>query len=672
MSKTPFDIPSSAEIRKLSIAQLNELAARIRGCLIEVTSVNGGHLASSLGAVELILALHRVYDFPTDRLVFDVGHQSYAHKLITERPAGFETLRTYRGLSGFPRRAESPFDIHDAGHASDSLSIALGLALARDLNGGSERIVTLIGDASLSGGLAFEALNQIGHLGIDMTIVLNDNEMSISRSVGALSLYLGRARVSKPYTTLRDTVEGRVSSAGRVGRFLVNAGETAKDSFKKLMVPGTFFEDMGIVYIGPIDGHNIGAISKALRLSQKTSGPVLIHAVTQKGRGYAPAEMQPDVFHGVGCYDPNTGDFKSSLASAPTFTSVFSRALLEEARRDPRIVAITAAMTDGTGLAPFREELPERFVDVGIAEEHAVALAGGLALGGKLPVVAIYSTFLQRAFDQIVIDVALQEQHVVFCVDRAGLVGEDGSTHHGLFDLAYLRSIPGMRVMAPADREQLADALHTALALDGGPVALRYPRGEAPGPQGFREDPAPRMLPVGKATRIREGGDVSLLAVGRMVGPALEAAASLAERGIEAAVYNMLWVKPIDEAAVREAAAAPLVVTLEEGTVVGGFGAAVLEALARASVAVVPMGVDGDAAAVAADAAAVATADAAAVATADAPTAPPPQTRVLNVGVPDGFVSHGCIEQLFEELGLTGPQIAERIGHVLTREDQAD
>ncbi|MDR2106651.1 MAG: 1-deoxy-D-xylulose-5-phosphate synthase [Coriobacteriales bacterium] len=642
MSESLSDIPSSAALRDLSCTKLSEVAARIRKRLIEVTSVNGGHLASSLGAVELILALHRVYDFPTDRLVFDVGHQAYAHKLITERTAGFETLRTWHGLSGFPRRGESPFDTHDAGHASDSLSIALGLALARDLNGSSEHVVALIGDASLSGGMAFEALNQIGHLGANMTIVLNDNEMSISRSVGALSLYLGKARTSKSYTTLRDTVEGHMSNAGRVGRFLVNAGETAKGSFKKLIVPGTFFEDMGIVYIGPIDGHNIETVSEALRVARKAAGPVIIHAVTQKGRGYAPAEMQPDVFHGVGRYDPNTGDLTAKAASAPTFTSVFSQTLLEEARCNPDIVAITAAMTDGTGLAPFRDAFAERFFDVGIAEEHAVALAGGLALGGKLPVLAVYSTFLQRAFDQAVIDVALQEQHVVFCVDRAGLVGEDGSTHHGLFDLAYLRAIPGMRIMAPASREQLEDALHTALALEGGPVALRYPRGEAPeqhtqGSAGT--DRAPQLLPVGRATQLREGTDVSLLAVGRMVTPALEAAQLLAERGIEAAVYNMLWVKPVDVDAVLQAAAAPLVVTLEEGTIVGGFGSAVLEALAHASA-------EGDAAR--------------------------PSARILNLGVPDGFVGHGSIGQLFEELGLTAPQIAERIDRVLKREDQAD
>ncbi|MDR1082853.1 MAG: 1-deoxy-D-xylulose-5-phosphate synthase [Coriobacteriales bacterium] len=651
MSDSFFDIPSSADIKALSTAQLNEVAAHIRKRLIEVTSVNGGHLASSLGAVELILALHYVYHFPIDRLVFDVGHQSYAHKLLTERALGFETLRTYRGLSGFPRREESPFDTHDAGHASDSLSIALGYALARDLNKSSERVVAFIGDAALSGGLAFEALNQIGQLGINMTILLNDNEMSISRSVGALSLYLGKARTSKPYTTLRDTVEGHVSNTGRIGRFLVNAGETVKGSFKKLMVPGTFFEDMGIVTIGPIDGHDIEAVCEALRFSQKATGPVLIHAVTQKGRGYAPAEMHPDVFHGVGCYDPHTGSPNGKTTDNPTFTSVFSKALLKEASLNEDIVAITAAMTDGTGLKPFKEAFEGRFFDVGIAEEHAVALAGGLALGGKLPVVAIYSSFLQRSFDQLIIDVALQKQHVVFCVDRAGLVGEDGSTHHGLFDLVYLRSVPNMRVIAPASGEQLQDAFHTALVMEGGPVALRYPRGETPllaatvlPAAGVADGVAagavpavapaterpPQILPIGKAIKLRDGVDVSLLALGRMVEQAQDVAKLLSERGIEAAVYNMLWVKPIDEDAILQAAHTPLIVTLEEGVITGGFGSAVLEVLARTS-----------------------SADNC------------PQARVLNVGIPDAFIGHGRIDELFAELGLTASPIVERIERVL-------
>ncbi|MDR1422798.1 MAG: 1-deoxy-D-xylulose-5-phosphate synthase, partial [Coriobacteriales bacterium] len=592
-------IPTAAELANFDARQLQALAAALRARLIEVTSTNGGHLASSLGAVEIILALHAVYDLPTDKLVFDVGHQSYAHKLLTGRDKVFDTLRCFGGLAGFTRREESPYDTHDSGHASDSLSIALGLALARDLDGRDEEVIALIGDASLSGGLAFEALNQIGQAGTRLTIVLNDNEMSISRNVGALSLHLAKIRMSKSYTALRDTVEDRLGAAGRVGRFLVNAGETAKESVKKLVVPGTFFEDMGITYVGPIDGHNTSVLIEALKTARSATGPVLVHAVTQKGRGYTPAEQRPDIFHGVGGYAPDTGELAQASDDMPSFTAVFSQALLAEAETRPELVAITAAMADGTGLASFAARHPERFFDVGIAEEHAVALAAGLALGGKLPVVAIYSTFLQRAFDQLVTNVALQKQHVVFCVDRAGLVGEDGTTHHGLFDLAYLRQIPGMRLVAPADAEQLQDALHTALNFDEGPMAIRYPRGKTVLAVANRE---PRFLPLGKAICLREGADVSLLALGRMVRPALEVAELLAATGVQAGVYNMLWVKPLDGEAVRAAAAAPLIVTLEEGTTIGGFGSAVLEELAHLAIS---------------------------------------QPRVLTIGIPDTFVTHG-------------------------------
>ena len=641
MPDSLFNIPSSSEIKDLSTSQLVELAAMIRKRLIKVTFINGGHLASSLGAVELILALHRTFDLPVDRLVFDVGHQAYTHKLLTGRQQVFDTLRTYNGISGFTRRVESEYDTHDSGHASDSLSIALGLALSRDLNQSPEHVVVLIGDAALSGGLAFEALNQIGQLQTDMTILLNDNEMSISRNVGALSLHLGKARMSRTYTTLRDTVEDRMSSTGKVGKFLVKTGETAKSSFKKLIVPGTFFEDMGIVYIGPIDGHNIDAVSEALRASKKSKGPVIIHAVTQKGRGYAPAELRPERFHGVPSLNPKTGVFNGESDHAPTFTSVFSKALFFEAKENEDIVAITAAMMDGTGLTLFKEAFPERFFDVGIAEEHAVALAGGFALGGKLPVVAIYSSFLQRAFDQLLINVALQEQHVVFCVDRAGVVGEDGSTHHGLFDLVYLRSIPTMRILAPADEKQMQDALHTALALDDGPIALRYPRGDVPALTSDTSEAAdaiePQILPIGKAIKLRDGKDVSLLAIGSMVERAKEAAEILAKQGIEATVVNMLWVKPLDEETIRQAAETPMIVTLEEGTVLGGFGSAVLEVLAKDSLLV---------------------------------HRPIPKT--LTIGIPDEFVKHGSIEQLLEELGLTAHQIAERIKDVLQREGQTD
>ncbi|MDR2714541.1 MAG: 1-deoxy-D-xylulose-5-phosphate synthase [Coriobacteriales bacterium] len=614
-------IERPSDLQALSTEESEKLAAEIRERLIEVTAQTGGHLAPSLGTVELTLALHRAYDFSIDRLVFDVGHQSYAHKLITGRDGRFDTLRTFEGICGFPRRDESPYDAHESGHASDSLSIACGLAAARDLRGSNEQIVVLIGDAALSGGMAFEALNQIGHDQRNITIILNDNEMSIARNVGALSLYLGKARMSKPYTLTRDTVEGGLSRFGRPGRLLVRAGERVKSSVKKLFVPGMFFEDMGIKYIGPIDGHSSATLNDVIERAKTTDGPTLIHAVTKKGLGYEPAEKRPDLFHGIGPFDQKTGEVLSKPSKdAKSFTSIFSDALIAEAEHNPDIVAITAAMEDGTGLAGFKKKFGKRFFDVGIAEEHAVALAAGLALGKKLPVVAIYSTFLQRAFDQMAINVALQDQHVVFCVDRAGLVGEDGPTHHGAFDLAYLRAIPNMRILAPTNESDFRDALHTALALTDGPVALRYPRalGEV-----CAKDKAPEVLPVAQARRLRSGDDVALLAVGRFVGLALAVADLLAEQGIKARVENMLWVKPLDKQAVSAAAKTKLIVTLEDGTTTGGFGSAVLESLARLD--------------------------------------KPSQTPVLTLGLPDEFITHGSVACLFESLGLTAPQITATI-----------
>jgi 1-deoxy-D-xylulose-5-phosphate synthase len=497
--------------------------------------------------------------------------------------------------------------------------------------------------------------------------------MSISRNVGALSLYLGKARMSKPYTFTRDTLEGGLRCFGRAGRILVSAGEQAKGSFKKLFVPGMFFEDMGIRYIGPINGHNIGMLAQAIRAASEAPGPVIIHAVTKKGRGFEPAERQPDVFHGVGAYDPDTGEAASSGRGADgkgrTYTQIFAEALVSEAGQNEDIVAITAAMEVGTGLSDFHKRFPGRFFDVGIAEEHAVALAAGLSLGGKLPVVAVYSTFLQRAFDQMMINVALQGQHVVFCLDRAGLVGEDGPTHNGAFDLAYLRSIPGMRIIAPSDSLTFRAALHTALRMEGGPVALRYPRDVAPddimsmlpGTLGSLEAcagaacaksaaPLPPLqagsvpadacapasdaaaLPVAKARLLTQGRDVAFLALGRLVGVALEAAALLAADGLSSSVYDMLWVKPLDEDAVRQASGSRLVVTLEEGTVKGGFGAAVLEAMAAQRLE-------------------------------DAQA--PDQACVLTLGLPDDFVCHGGKEQLFSMLGLTAKDIAMKVTGIL-------
>ncbi|MDR1088694.1 MAG: 1-deoxy-D-xylulose-5-phosphate synthase [Coriobacteriales bacterium] len=633
------------DLRALSPDELLALAAQIRERMVAVTSHTGGHLASSLGAVETIIALHRVFDFSFDRLVFDVGHQSYAHKMLTGRNARLETLRQNGGVGGFPKRAESLYDVHDAGHASDSLSIACGLAVARDLNGGSEEIVALIGDASLSGGMAFEALNQIGHDRRNLTIVLNDNEMSISRNVGALSLYLGKARMSRSYTLARDTVEGGLGRTGRVGRALVNAGEAAKGSVKKLVVPGMFFEDMGIKYIGPIDGHAIGSLEEALSAARQFDGPVLIHAVTQKGRGYAPAEAHPELYHGIGRFDPETGVPENGACATPSYTDVLGAALVQEASQNDAIIALTAGMTRGTGLQEFKQRFPERFIDVGIAEEHAVAQAAGLALGGKKPVVAIYSTFLQRAYDQIAMDVALQKLPVVFCVDRAGLVGEDGATHQGAFDLVYLRSIPNMRVIAPYTARDLRRALHTALSVSDGPVAIRYPRGATPceeTPYGRDGDAAAAddspataedaaaaplsasdssLLPLGRANRLRTGKDLALLALGSLVPVALDCARLLSRQGLEASVYDMLWVKPLDREAVRDACHTRLIATLENGSLEGGFGSAVLEELASQQ----------------------------------------RFPKVLTFGLPDAFIEHGSQDTLLANLGLTAEEIATRI-----------
>ena len=618
------------DLKLLSYEQLDCLANEIRMEMIETVSRNGGHLASSLGAVEITLAVHRVIDSPHDHLIFDVGHQCYAHKILTGRYDAFPTLRRFGGISGFPKREESPHDVHDSGHASDSLSTALGVAVARDLDGGDERIVVIIGDAAISGGMAFEAMNQIGARRTKMTIVLNDNEMSIGRNVGALSLYLGKTRLSQGYTITRDVLEGRMSSMGRVGRTMVDVGEAFKDSFKKLVVPGTFFEDIGITYVGPIDGHDIRSLEEALNAAQEAEGPVLIHAITVKGKGYLPAEEHPERFHGVGPFDVDTGKSLSAKGAARTFTQAFSDHLVERAEKDDSIVAITAAMSSGTGLTAFRERWPKRFFDVGIAEEHAVTFASGLAIGGKRPIVAIYSTFLQRAFDQTIINVALQKLPVVFAVDRAGLVGADGPTHHGMFDLVYLGAIPGMTLLAPATPDELERALDYALAHTAGPVAVRYPRGSG---DALPENPAAGAWEMARGVCYRRGGDVALLALGKMVAPALAAADILASRGIEALVYDMRFAKPVDVDAVKEALATPLIVTLEDGVVAGGFNAQV----ARAVEDLTTPGKIG-------------------------------RVRVLPLGLPDTFVEQGNDEELFGSVGLLPDQIAGRIAQVLEKQ----
>ncbi|MBN2405658.1 MAG: 1-deoxy-D-xylulose-5-phosphate synthase [Coriobacteriia bacterium] len=600
-------IESPSDLKPLDAGQLRQLAAEIREELISTVATTGGHLAPNLGVVELTLGMHRALDCPADKIVWDVGHQSYVHKLVTGRRDRFGTLRTYGGVCGFPKRSESPYDVHDAGHASNSISVALGLACARDVVGGDETVVAVIGDGALTGGMAFEALNQAGHLGTRLIILLNDNEMSIAPNVGAISSYLARVRLDRRYRRLRDDVESALGKT-KIGAAMVAAGEAAKESVKQLLVPGMLFEELGIKYIGPIDGHDVQQVQNAVTWAKQSDGPVIVHAVTRKGMGYVHAEDRPDTFHGISPFSIETGKVNGS-GGAISFTDAFGSALLDEAAADDRVVAITAAMPAGTGLSRFSEVYPDRFFDVGIAEQHAVGLAAGLAHGGLRPVVAIYSTFIQRAFDQVIEDVALQNLPVIFALDRAGLVGEDGPTHHGVFDVSFLRTVPNLSIMAPANEAELVNMLHTALATNG-PVVIRYPRGKG---SGVELPSSPVVFEAGRAEVRREGADISLMALGRMVGVAEKAAVLLAEDGVDAAVVNMRWVKPIDMQAVAEAARHKLIVVLEENTVIGGMGAAVLESLSDLG--------------------------------SDAP--------VLRLAVPDCFVTHGATDRLLGELGLT-------------------
>ena len=611
-------VNSPRDLKVLTEDELAILADEIRQEIVAVTSRTGGHVASSLGAVEIILALHSLLDCPKDRIVFDVGHQAYAHKLVTGRREEFKTLRQYQGLSGFTKPAESPYDVHCSGHASDSLSIALGLAKARALKGTDEKIVAVIGDASLAGGMAFEALNAIGQAQLPLVIILNDNEMSISRNVGALMKHLGFIRATKEYRETRDHVQDFLEQHGKLGEGMVNFGRSMKDSLKQFVVPNAMiFEQLGIVCTAPIDGHNIHTLRETLSSVLQADGPVLVHVVTKKGHGYGPAEADPETFHGVGPYDIPTGKQLKKSGGAPSYTNVFGEALVHEAEANPDVVGITAAMKGGTGLTKLGERFPDRCIDAGIAEENAVGMAAGLAVGGKKPVVAIYSTFMQRAIDQMIIDNAITNDNVVFCLDRAGLVGDDGPTHHGVFDLVYARMVPGMRVLAPSDEAELVNGLHTALAL-GGPFAIRYPRGAA---EGVPLPEEPEVMEPGVARRVREGSDVAILAFGRMVGQAARAAELLAEDGIEARVVDMRWAKPLDHTAIKNAAQTKLVVTIEEGVVCGGAGEGVLEVLSELGLAV--------------------------------PT--------LVLGIPDRFVGQGKVDLLFKEIGLDPEGIASRI-----------
>ncbi len=573
------DIESPRDLKGLGTSDLEALAAQMRERIIETVSNTGGHLASNLGVVELTLALHAVLDSPHDKIIWDVSHQCYTHKLLTGRQDGFAQLRQYQGLAGFTKRDESEHDPFGAGHGSTSISAALGFAKARDLRRSDERIVAVIGDGALTGGLAFEGLNAAGHLGADLTVVLNDNEMSIARNVGALSAHLAMLRANVTPTIRRARHDlTRMLERLPMGQSMVLAMDRFRDGVKGMVIPGMLFENLGFTYLGPIDGHDIADLTEMLEQAVRIPGPVLVHAFTTKGKGYEPAERDPRSFHSTPPFETRTGR-KLRKRRGRTYSAVFGEMLCELAEDDDRIVVITAAMLDGTGVEGFNQRYPERTFDVGLAEEHAVTFAAGLAAAGMRPVVAVYSTFLQRSYDQMIHDVCLQNLPVVFALDRGGVVGDDGPTHHGVFDIAYMRHIPNMTSMAPRDEGELRDMMVTALSLEG-PASLRYPRGEGVGAELRGE---PKVLEIGKAEVMREGGDVAILALGPMVYTALEAAEALAEEGIEATVVNPRFIKPMDEELVLSLAwEVGALVTAEEGVLAGGFGSAVAELLADA------------------------------------------------------------------------------------------
>ena len=612
-------IKSPDDIKTMNMSELKVLAQEIRETLIQVVSENGGHLAPNLGVVELTLALHMVFHTPEDKIIWDVGHQSYVHKLLTGRYEQFHTVRTLDGLSGFPKRSESEHDAFGAGHSSTSISAAVGFAKARDLRGGKNNVIAVIGDGAMTGGMAFEALENAGHMDSNIIVILNDNEMSIDPNVGALAEYLSRARSNPAYTKSKDDVEELLKKIPGIGDKMFKAADKLKDSLKYLLVPGVLFEEFGFKYYGPINGHDLPALMTVLENVKGINRPVLIHVETKKGKGYAPAEKNPDLFHGVSPFHIQTGELKKK-STVPTYTSVFGKTLAELGAQDDRIVGITAAMGKGTGINVFQEQFPARTIDVGIAEEHAVTMAAAMALDGYKPVVAIYSTFLQRAYDQVMHDVALQNAPVVFCLDRAGLVGDDGPTHHGIFDVSYLRHIPNMVCMAPKDENELRHMLNSALTYNC-PVAMRYPRGEG---LGVPMDETFQVLPLGKAEVLQEGDKVTLLALGSMVHIAEQAAERLqAELGITPTVINARFAKPLDaDTILQYAGQDTLLVTLEEQAVTGGFGSAVLELYNQ-------HGIDA--------------------------------RNVLTIGIADSFVQHGNTARLKEMQGLDVESVVAKV-----------
>jgi 1-deoxy-D-xylulose-5-phosphate synthase len=570
-------INSPKDLKQLPSSALPELASEIRQMIIETCAKNGGHLAPSLGVVELTIALHRAFNTPQDKLVWDVGHQAYVHKIICGRRDSFSTLRTLNGISGFPKMCESEHDAWEVGHASTSLSGATGFAVARDLDGRRNKVIAVIGDGSMTGGIAFEGLNHAGHLNRDMVVILNDNEMSIAENVGAVSGFLSRTSSSEFIHKFKRETEQFIKHAkSDMGHGVIRLARKIENSFKGLFTPAMLFQTFGFEYIGPIDGHDLPLLLETMERVKKLDNAVLLHVLTTKGKGYKPAEQNPSLFHGVGPFDVATGKVLKGKGGVASYTAIFGNTLARLAEEDERVVALTAAMPDGTGLTAFSKQHPERFFDVGIAEQHGVTFAAGLACEGKKPVFAVYSTFLQRAYDQVLHDVCIQNLPVVFALDRGGVVGNDGPTHHGVFDLSYLRHIPNMTLMAPKDENELQHMLKTAIDHNG-PIALRYPRGNG---YGVPLDQDLKPLEIGKAELLREGNDCVLLALGSMVYPALAAASELAVEGISLTVVNARFVKPLDDEMLLQLAKRySKLVTLEENALQGGFGTAVLELL---------------------------------------------------------------------------------------------
>ncbi|MVP00148.1 1-deoxy-D-xylulose-5-phosphate synthase [Paenibacillus lutrae] len=616
------------DLKKLSTAELEQLAVEIRQFLVEKLSVSGGHLSSNLGIVELTIALHALYDSPRDKFIFDVGHQAYVHKILTGRKDRFDSLRKYKGMCGFIKRAESEHDVWEAGHSSTSLSAAMGMAMARDLNGEDNRVFAVIGDGAMTGGMALEAMNHIGHEKKNLTVILNDNEMSIAPNVGALHNYLSKIRSDKHYRKAKEEVELLLKKIPAIGGTLAKTAEKVKDSLKYLLVSGVWFEELGFNYIGPIDGHNLPLLLETLKQSEKIQGPVLIHVITTKGKGYSPAELDSHKWHGASPYKIESGQFLKAVGN-PMYTNVFGSTLIELAEKDKRIVAVTPAMPGGSGLMDFAARFPDRMIDVGIAEQHAATLCAGMASEGIKPVFAVYSTFLQRAYDQVVHDICRPNLNVMFAIDRAGFVGPDGETHQGVYDISFLRSLPNMVLMMPKDENELRRMMVTGIEYNDGPIAVRYARING---LGVELDEHPEPIEIGTWETLTEGDTMAVLAVGPMNQVALEAAEAIKKEGINLRVINARFIKPLDEAMLLQLAKEHMpIITMEEGAEMGGFGSSVLEFYAR-------QGIDG--------------------------------MRIRVMGVQDYFVEHGSIKEQRQEVGLTAEHLATQVKSLLPRKRQ--